>query len=214
MDKSKPCSKCGVTQPLENFRINRAAKDGRQSACKPCQRKLYEARAEHYKAKARAHRAEHINEIREKQRDYFKKNSEQIRLRARAWHHANKDRAKITKRKGYIRNRQRRIDYTRDWREINRDKAKISDNNSTHRRRARLNQANHFFIPPIELERLRRQPCVYCGSTREIEIDHVIPLVKGGSHGIGNLVSACMSCNRSKGGLFVMEWRKRESPEA
>jgi hypothetical protein len=38
--KVKPCSKCKVVQPLADFFANRAAKDGRSSWCKTCQRGL------------------------------------------------------------------------------------------------------------------------------------------------------------------------------
>lgn len=41
--------------------------------------------------------------------------------------------------------------------------------------------------------------CVYCGSAKRIEMDHVIPISKGGKHIAGNVVPACRSCNSSKG---------------
>ena len=40
--------------------------------------------------------------------------------------------------------------------------------------------------------------CVYCGDPA-VEIDHVVPVVKGGTHELSNLVPACRPCNRSKG---------------
>lgn len=39
--------------------------------------------------------------------------------------------------------------------------------------------------------------CVYCGAKAD-SVDHVIPLSKGGTHNIDNLVPCCMSCNRKK----------------
>lgn len=38
-------------------------------------------------------------------------------------------------------------------------------------------------------------------------VDHVLPLIRGGSNFEGNLVPCCRSCNGSKAGLFVSEWR-------
>lgn len=214
VDKSKPCSKCGVTQPLENFRINHAAKDGRQSACKPCQRKVYEARAEHYKAKARAYRAEHLEEIREKQRDYFRSRAEWNRKRVNDWYWSNIDRARKTRREVYSSNPERWIAETKKWKQANRERANRSDNQSIHRRRARMRVNGVFDIRPIEIARLYRQACAYCGSKESIQLDHVIPIARGGTHSIGNLISACSSCNASKGSLTITEWRKRESPRA
>lgn len=40
--------------------------------------------------------------------------------------------------------------------------------------------------------------CQYCGSTRKLTIDHVIPKSKGGSDDWENLVVACSSCNIKK----------------
>lgn len=44
--------------------------------------------------------------------------------------------------------------------------------------------------------------CQYCGvngSEAELEIDHIIPFSKGGSHHPSNLTTACRSCNQEKG---------------
>jgi 5-methylcytosine-specific restriction endonuclease McrA len=44
--------------------------------------------------------------------------------------------------------------------------------------------------------------CVYCGQkppSVELHVDHVVPVVRGGSNDISNLVSSCAECNRGKG---------------
>ena len=55
----------------------------------------------------------------------------------------------------------------------------------------------------VKLRTLRRDrfTCVYCGvsgTEAELEVDHVHPVSKGGSHHIGNLVTACRNCNQKK----------------
>ena len=48
--------------------------------------------------------------------------------------------------------------------------------------------------------------CQYCGSRmRELTLDHVIPVHRGGPHTWENLVSACPRCNHRKGGRTVEE---------
>jgi 5-methylcytosine-specific restriction endonuclease McrA len=41
--------------------------------------------------------------------------------------------------------------------------------------------------------------CQYCGSTKELTIDHIIPRSRGGEDTWENLVVACMPCNSRKG---------------
>ncbi|WP_461152356.1 HNH endonuclease [Saccharopolyspora tripterygii] len=49
--------------------------------------------------------------------------------------------------------------------------------------------------------------CAYCGSPDDIEIDHVIPVTRGGLHEPGNVIPACRPCNRDKGNQLLHEWR-------
>lgn len=41
--------------------------------------------------------------------------------------------------------------------------------------------------------------CVYCGSKRNLTVDHIIPKSKGGQNTWMNLVTSCFSCNTRKG---------------
>lgn len=41
--------------------------------------------------------------------------------------------------------------------------------------------------------------CQYCGTNRELTLDHVIPRSKGGKSTWKNLVTACKKCNAKKG---------------
>jgi len=41
--------------------------------------------------------------------------------------------------------------------------------------------------------------CQYCGTRRELTIDHVIPKARGGKDTWTNLVTACKRCNAKKG---------------
>jgi len=51
--------------------------------------------------------------------------------------------------------------------------------------------------------------CHYCGRAtpaRELTMDHVVPLARGGRSTKGNLVPACKDCNNKKKNLLPMEW--------
>jgi 5-methylcytosine-specific restriction protein A len=41
--------------------------------------------------------------------------------------------------------------------------------------------------------------CVTCGARKDLSVDHIIPVVKGGTNDIHNLQTMCMPCNLKKG---------------
>lgn len=45
--------------------------------------------------------------------------------------------------------------------------------------------------------------CLKCGSLNNLTVDHVVPLVKGGTHAIANLQCLCVGCNLEKGEEIV-----------
>ena len=51
--------------------------------------------------------------------------------------------------------------------------------------------------------------CHYCGGRaqpKELTMDHIIPIARGGKSTKGNLVTACKACNNKKKQLLPMEW--------
>lgn len=51
-----------------------------------------------------------------------------------------------------------------------------------------------------------RGRCVVCGSTDDLQIDHVHAVTRGGDNRIENLQTLCRSCNSSKKGKDSHEW--------
>jgi 5-methylcytosine-specific restriction protein A len=57
--------------------------------------------------------------------------------------------------------------------------------------------------------RLAKGLCHYCGRhvpPRELTMDHIVPLVRGGKTSKGNVVACCKQCNTAKKQLLPMEW--------
>jgi 5-methylcytosine-specific restriction protein A len=49
--------------------------------------------------------------------------------------------------------------------------------------------------------RLQRGVCAYCGkafTSRELTMDHVVPIARGGRSAKGNVVPSCKPCNTAK----------------
>lgn len=52
--------------------------------------------------------------------------------------------------------------------------------------------------------------CYYCGERvppRDLTMDHLVPLVRGGTSAKHNLVPACKKCNSQKKYLLPLEWK-------
>lgn len=56
---------------------------------------------------------------------------------------------------------------------------------------------------------LSRGSCHYCGGRfppKELTMDHVVPIIRGGKSTRGNLVPACKDCNNRKKYMLPIEW--------
>ncbi|MCD6581920.1 MAG: HNH endonuclease [Desulfuromusa sp.] len=57
--------------------------------------------------------------------------------------------------------------------------------------------------------RIARGTCHYCGKSvppKELTLDHIVPVARGGRSTKGNCVPACKDCNNQKKNLLPMEW--------
>ncbi len=91
---------------------------------------------------------------------------------------------------------------TKAWAAANPEKSHDLSRALSGRRRARLNG--------VQIERVGRKDiramfeafrgiCAYCAVRPASQVDHFMPLARGGPHAISNLVPACGDCNRRKG---------------
>lgn len=128
-----------------------------------------------------------------------------VKDRTREWRQKNHE--KDIKRK--IKWRNENLDYDKQrkakWSAENLDKRRMS----YHKRQAAL-MGNSYYISEKEVKKILKSLCFYCGSNQNIQIDHVIPVSKGGKHSIGNIVPACRSCNASKCDKYIFQWKKNK----
>jgi 5-methylcytosine-specific restriction endonuclease McrA len=57
--------------------------------------------------------------------------------------------------------------------------------------------------------RIARGTCHYCGKSvppKELTLDHIVPVARGGRSTKGNCVPACKECNNQKKNLLPIEW--------
>ena len=57
--------------------------------------------------------------------------------------------------------------------------------------------------------RLAKGVCHYCGQAtppKDLTMDHIVPVARGGKSTKGNVVPACKKCNNAKKQQLAMEW--------
>lgn len=115
---------------------------------------------------------------------------------ARAHYQKHKEELKLASLQHYRENKEQHFEYARKRRAL---KMKATVN---------LKAINEF------IRRVKSKPtviCYYCGSdvpTNAMHFDHIIPLIKGGSHSVENLCASCPTCNLTKNASTIKAWFK------
>jgi CRISPR/Cas system Type II protein with McrA/HNH and RuvC-like nuclease domain len=60
-------------------------------------------------------------------------------------------------------------------------------------------KVRHIRPNRVRIYKRDNNECVYCGSSKQLTLDHVIPKSRGGGNDWNNLVTCCFSCNLRKG---------------
>lgn len=106
----------------------------------------------------------------------------------------------------YLVERERRIEYAIRYAKANPHVGQAAK----RKRKALVADAGMFEVTPKDWQRIVNRHdgrCFYCRKPGPMTMDHVIPISRGGTHSVGNLVPACASCNCRKRHRTVMEWR-------
>jgi len=183
----------------KTFKHGLAGYTKKKCRCDVCRAANREYSAAHYRAnkeKIAARQAEYRVATRAKrlaqQAEYRAVNRAEIAGRKIKWRAANKDKVAA---------------YNAEYLVENPDMYRAA----RLRRRARKADNGVWEILSGEWERVvarYRGCCAYCGVEDDnLEMDHVVPVAKGGGHRIGNFVPACRSCNSSKNDKFLSEWK-------
>lgn len=134
-------------------------------------------------------------------------NLEKSRERCRGWHAANASLVRAYKQKWSRENRERMNERAREWRAKN-PESKLE---TQRRRRAVASGAVSTLTRAEWAGRLEEYGgmCAHCVVCPATEMDHVVPLARGGDHELENVVPACRSCNARKSDLSLLEYVSR-----
>lgn len=169
----------------------------------------YSSNKEQAAETSRAYRIKNRFAILQNKHKYYEENKERHSEKTRAYYEKHRADVEIYKREWYDLNKERLSSKAKVYRVEHKEEIRAAKSNAKHTRRARLRFAQSFFVPRDLIEELYSQPCGYCGDYIEgqMQIDHIIPISRGGNHKIGNLISACPACNMSKGSKTLTEWK-------
>lgn len=210
---SKRCTKCQEIKTLSAFSKDKSKKDDLQCACKSCRAK-----------QKRIYYKKNRNSILKKQKSYYQNNKQEIIGYRRIYYAENKQNIKEYKHTHYTKNKQKlneigRIyrkthksegyELGRKWRKDNPDKVKIISQKATQKRRAIKQNAKIEDFNPFEVFERDNYICQLCGIRTRPDfknrwhpkypnLDHIIPLSKGGEHSKRNSQCLCSRCNHQK----------------
>jgi 5-methylcytosine-specific restriction endonuclease McrA len=144
---------------------------------------------------------------REYGRQWMRSNLDKARDAMRRWRANNPERDRERRRADYARRpdvaRAQSASYARTHPQVRRTRY--------HNRRARVSSAGGTFTT-AEWQALVEQyggRCAYCGALGPLVVEHRIPLSRGGTNDISNILPACARCNDKKHCLTEEEFRAR-----
>lgn len=200
---TKTCSNDDCTeqnpQPLSNFHKDRCKPDGLRSRCKTCEL-----------VAAATYRSSHRAELADKQREYYERSGELQRAASRRWKDNNKQRQRDYWQEWYSENAEHRATY---WKHYAAENPDILRERSQRRRARKLEAEGSFTEAEFQAKfAANNYHCHWCGkklTAKTVTRDHRIPLAKGGSDSINNIVPSCHSCNARKRTKMPWEFNGR-----
>jgi len=211
--KTKMCGKCQQYKDYGEFGKNAIGKDGLHSLCKKCRA----ANMKVYREQNRDKIATYLTETREKRSaqkaSYRITHREQVAAYDATYYATHKKAIAMTKAAWRASHHDQDIVRHAVWAKNNPEKCRAK----TNRRRARKrgNGGTHTAEDVKRQGDCQNWKCWWQGPGCTIdcrdkyEVDHMIPLARGGHNYPGNIVISCPHCNRSKKDKMPEEWAGR-----
>lgn len=197
MNLHKPCRVCRQSYPasLECFNRRSKERDGLNTVCKTCSRKMARDFYQEKPEMGRSYRKRNTEKVRQREQRYWETHRKLKQAKDRRYRDKypslNKERCS----RRYAADPAKHAVGVMDWRRRNPEKVAGYVRKANFRRR----QVPMDKVAREYVKVLRRDPCVYCGvrTLRQV-IDHIVPVARGGTSRWDNLASACTSCNARK----------------
>jgi 5-methylcytosine-specific restriction endonuclease McrA len=144
-------------------------------------------------------------------RAWIKQNADKAREAMRRWRERHPDAHRAERRLYYARHRERLKEVIAAYHRANPGVVKAKS--QAYRARRRSSPGSFSLAEWLELVAAHDGRCAYCRGFEPLEAEHRVPLSRGGSNFIGNIVPACRACNARKHRLTDDEFRARLAAE-
>jgi len=199
---TKICYKCKNSLSVDNFHKQSRSPDGLSNICKNCKR-----------IQDKEYRERNKEKLALKKKEYKEKNKEILaEKRKQKYRSASEEEIALRKKKKqeYLKNapehvKQCKREYDKKYFASERGRNVLK--NSLHKRRAQILSSCDNTITLDALENLAKEQnynCKWCNKPlnyelpKQIHLDHIVPLSKGGTHSINNVCWSCANCNFKK----------------
>lgn len=203
---TKICTNCGIEKDVDEFNKHCRHKDGLQSQCKECKRKIDKIYRDNHKEENKKYQISyclaHKQEKFEYDKKYIQDNYDYILKRNKEYRETHKEEVNKRIKECYDKNRSKYYDTIKKYRKTPRGRlvaAKIG-----HKRRA-LSKSTECTLTLEQWNKIlkdHKNKCASCGEkfTKENPPtkDHIVPLSKNGGLTFENVQPLCLSCNCKK----------------
>jgi hypothetical protein len=194
----KTCAKCGESKNFDEFSKNSKRRDGLQNYCKLCAKKSYEAWIKsnpgYRTAATYSWRVANPDVYKSKKALYREANKDRISAYSACWYLANKAKAKAT---------------SAAWKAANKEAYRVHQQNRRAKKRATGGKLSNGLSE--RLFKLQRGKCACCGKQlgNNYHLDHIMPLVLGGSNTDDNIQLLRAECNHRKSAKHPVDFMQQ-----
>ncbi len=194
----KRCTSCGEFKALSRYSKSSASRDGLAARCKDChklQNDNWRAKNPEYIKKWKAENPERKRSLDAK---YRERNRDSLRQRSADYYSANTEKIRRYFAERYKRDKLKVDAINKRWADANPEAKRVH----AHNRRARVRLSGGVLSKNIaaRLFDLQRGKCACCHKPLgdQYELDHIVPIARGGLNEDSNMQLLRMSCNREK----------------